>query len=37
MCQACDEILNLKHEIRPFIYLKVNGKTTIVLYFENIG
>lgn len=36
MCQACDEILNLKHEIRPFVYLKVNGGL-LLYHFENIG
>lgn len=30
MYQVCDEIINLKHKMRPFIYLKVNGETTII-------
>lgn len=35
MYQTRDEILNLKHQIKPFVYLKVNRRL-LMHYFENL-
>lgn len=36
MCQICVEISHLKHEIKPFVYLKGN-RGLLFYYFEKIS